>query len=173
MEQLKRQVTMNKTKLIFAAVLLFTASCANEDVSKETESDRQNNQVLTTFTSGDAPATRTTIDYTVGGTGKFFWELGDKIFVTDDSGTPVASTSSTITGKTNYAKFQVPGTFTSTSPPTKRRVLPTTSRISAPRAIVEQPRPREAAASLLSNSNTRPPISVCYPAAPIRSSPSL
>ena len=105
---------MNKTKLIFAAVLLFTASCANEDVSKETESDRQNNQVLTTFTSGDAPATRTTIDYTVGGTGKFFWELGDKIFVTDDSGTPVASTSSTITGKTNYAKFQVPGTFTST-----------------------------------------------------------
>ena len=106
---------MNKTKLIWAAVLLFTASCANEDVSKETESDRQNNQVLTTFTSGDAPATRTTIDYTVGGTGKFFWELGDNIFVTDDSGTPVASTSSTIAGKTDYAKFQVPGTFTSTS----------------------------------------------------------
>ena len=52
---------MNKTKLIWAAVLLFTASCANEDVSKETESGSQNNQVLTTFTSGDEPATRTSI----------------------------------------------------------------------------------------------------------------
>ncbi|ALO48785.1 hypothetical protein [Hoylesella enoeca] len=108
---------MNKTKLIWAAVLLFTASCANEDVSKETESGSQNNQVLTTFTSGDEPATRTSMDHEMGSKGKFFWTTGDKIWI-DNGTTPLpASTSSSITGKTDYAKFYVSGTFPNNSYP--------------------------------------------------------
>ena len=105
---------MNKTKLIFAAALLFTASCANEDVNKD--NGNTNNQGMTTFVSGDEPASRTSMDHTAGGKGKFFWTTGDNIWV-DNAGTPESSTSSSITGKTNYAKFYFTSTFPGTSYP--------------------------------------------------------
>lgn len=103
---------MKTTKTILAAAMLFAiVSCANEDISKEKESDRQEDKVLTAFVSGDEVNTRTSMDHEIGGKGKFFWETGDNIFVTDDSGSPIASTSSTITGKTSHARFQVSGSF--------------------------------------------------------------
>ncbi|MGP1481022.1 MAG: hypothetical protein ACTTJL_04935 [Hoylesella enoeca] len=105
---------MNKTKLIFAAALLFTASCANEDVNKD--NSNPNNQGMTTFVSGDEPATRTSMDHTAGGKGKFFWTTGDNIWI-DNAGTPESNTSSSITGKTNYAKFYFASTLTGTSYP--------------------------------------------------------
>ena len=105
---------MNKTKLIFAAVLLFTASCANEDVNKDDDSAA--NKGLTAFVSGDEPATRTSMDHNAGGKGKFFWTTDDNIWV-DNAGTPESSTSSTITGKTDYAKFYFASTFPGTSYP--------------------------------------------------------
>ena len=105
---------MNKTKLIFAAALLFTASCANEDVNKD--NGNPNNQGMTTFVSGDEPASRTSMDHTAGGKGKFFWTTGDNIWI-DNAGTPESNTSSSITGKTDYAKFYFAGTLTGTSYP--------------------------------------------------------
>ncbi|WP_311442179.1 hypothetical protein [Hoylesella enoeca] len=105
---------MNKTKLIFAAALLFTASCANEDVNKD--NGNPNNQGMTTFVSGDEPATRTSMDHTAGGKGKFFWTTGDNIWI-DNAGTPESNTSSSITGKTDYAKFYFASTLTGTSYP--------------------------------------------------------
>lgn len=105
---------MNKTKLIFAAALLFTASCANEDVNKD--NGNTNNQGMTTFVSGDEPATRTSMDHTAGGKGKFFWTTGDNIWI-DNAGTPESNTSSSITGKTDYAKFYFASTFPGTSYP--------------------------------------------------------
>nr|WP_315347132.1 hypothetical protein [Hoylesella enoeca] len=105
---------MNKTKLIWAAALLLTAACANEDVNKDNNNDA--NKGLTAFVSGDEPATRTSMDHTAGGKGKFFWTTGDNIWI-DNAGTPESSTSSSITGKTDYAKFYFASTFTGTSYP--------------------------------------------------------
>ena len=105
---------MNKTKWIWAAVLLFTAACANEDVNKDNADAA--NKWLTAFVSGDEPATRTSMDHNAGGKGKFFWTTDDNIWV-DNSGTPESSTSSSITGKTNYAKFYFASTFPGTSYP--------------------------------------------------------
>ena len=105
---------MDKTKLIFAAALLFTVSCANEDVNKD--NGNPNNQGMTTFVSGDEPASRTSMDHTAGGKGKFFWTTGDNIWI-DNAGTPESNTSSSITGKTNYAKFYFASTLTGTSYP--------------------------------------------------------
>ncbi|ALO48236.1 hypothetical protein [Hoylesella enoeca] len=104
---------MKKTKLIFAAILLLTAACANEDMSKDNDQD---NKGLTAFVSGDEPATRTSMDRTASGGGKFFWTTDDNIWV-DNGGTHESSTSSTITGKTDYAKFYFASTFTGTSYP--------------------------------------------------------
>ena len=105
-----------KALLPVAAVLFLLASCASEEINNK-ENKNENGNNLTTFVSDDEPVSRTTMDHTIGGVGKFFWTVGDKIWV-DNGATPIpSSTASTITGKTNYAKFQVPGTFTNSSYP--------------------------------------------------------
>ena len=106
---------MKKTNLILATLLLLTVACTNEDVSKK-DHEQNDDQSLTTFQSGDIPSTRTTMDHTLGGGGKFFWETGDNIWV-DKGGTLVASTSSDITGKTKTARFQLSGSFPNSSYP--------------------------------------------------------
>lgn len=108
---------MKTTKLfITAAMLLTLVSCASEDVNKEDKDCKQKDKVLTTFASGES-VTRTSMDYNIGGKGKFFWTTGDKIWV-DNGATPIpSSTSSDITGKTAYAQFYFGEVFSNASYP--------------------------------------------------------
>ena len=98
-----------KTRLLsFAAFCGLTfafVSCANEDVAQN-PNNTDNDKNLTTFTAGD-PSTRTSM----ASDGKFFWEVGDKIWVKDDNGTWNTSSNAPTT-KTTYFKFKVPGTYT-------------------------------------------------------------
>ena len=101
---------MKTIKLISAtAMLLMLAACANEDTSKDNGTIGQD-KALTTFTSGDEPSSRTSMDRTATGEGKFFWTVDDNIWV-NNGGTPESSSSSSITGKTDYAKFYFASTF--------------------------------------------------------------
>ena len=109
----KKKQTMKKnlfkTRLLsfaaFCGLTLAFASCANEDVAQN-PNNTDNDKNLTTFSAGD-PTTRTSME----SNGKFFWEVGDKIYVKDDNGAWHASSNSP-TGKTASFKFKVPGTYT-------------------------------------------------------------
>ena len=101
-----------KTRLLsfaaFCGLTLAFASCANEDVAQN-PNNTDNDKNLTTFTAGD-PSTRTSME----SDGKFFWEVGDKIWVKDDDGAWQQSSNSP-TAKTASFKFKVPGKFTQSS----------------------------------------------------------
>lgn len=58
---------------------------------------------------------RTVMDRTVSGSGKFFWTVGDNIWI--DNGGLLSSTSSNITGKTAKATFGFSGSFTALNYP--------------------------------------------------------
>ena len=125
---------MKTIKLISAtAMLLMLTACANEDTSKDNGTIDQG-KALTTFTSGDEPSTRTSMDRTATGEGKFFWTVDDNIWV-DRGGTPENSSSSDITGKTDYAKFFFTSTFSDGSYPVtytgKNSTLPNEVTIAA------------------------------------------
>ena len=112
----KKKQTMKKklfkTRLLsfaaFCGLTLMFASCANEDVAQNPNST-DNDKNLTTFTAGD-PSTRTSME----SDGKFFWEVGDRIWVKDDNGAWQQS-SNAPTAKTASFKFKVPGKFTQNS----------------------------------------------------------
>lgn len=90
---------------IFCGLILALASCASEDVVQNgagTADDKN----LTIFSTGEDPATRTTME----SNGAFYWEAGDKIWVKDDNGTWQQSSNSP-TGKTASFLFKVPGTY--------------------------------------------------------------
>ena len=89
----------------FCGFILMLASCANEDVVQN-PNNTDNDKNLTTFTAGDL-STRTSME----SDGKFFWEVGDKIWVKDDDGTWQQS-SNAPTAKTASFKFKVPGKYT-------------------------------------------------------------
>ena len=101
-----------KTRLLsfaaFCGLTLAFASCANEDVAQN-PNNTDNDKNLTTFTAGD-PSTRTSME----SDGKFFWEVGDRIWVKDDNGAWQQS-SNAPTEKTASFKFKVPGKFTQNS----------------------------------------------------------
>ena len=101
-----------KTRLLsfvaFCGLTFAFASCANEDVAQN-PSNTDNDKNLTTFTAGD-PSTRTSME----SDGKFFWEVGDRIWVKDDNGAWQQS-SNAPTEKTASFKFKVPGKFTQSS----------------------------------------------------------
>ena len=89
----------------FCGLILALASCASEDVVQNgagTADDKN----LTIFSTGEDPATRTTME----SNGAFYWEAGDKIWVKDDNGTWQQSSNSP-TGKTASFLFKVPGTY--------------------------------------------------------------
>ena len=90
---------------VFCGLTFAFASCANENIAQN-PNNTDNNKNLTTFSAGD-PTTRTSME----SDGKFFWEVGDKIYVKDDNNTWHASSNSP-TGKTDNFKFKVPGTYT-------------------------------------------------------------
>ena len=94
---------------IFCGLILALASCASEDVVQNgagTADDKN----LTIFSTGEDPATRTTME----SNGAFYWEAGDKIWVKDDNGAWQQSRNAP-TEKTASFKFEVPGKFTKTT----------------------------------------------------------
>lgn len=103
---------MRKNISLFAIMttLCLWASCSSENIVADKQQEKENTEELTTFTSGDNPSTRTSMDYT---TGKFYWSNNSEyIFVKDDNNTFNSSTANSITTKTEAAKFMVPGTYT-------------------------------------------------------------
>ena len=71
---------------IFAAatLALFTASCANEETTKQDAN--QETAAGTNFVGGSAVKTRTSLDVTLPGgtTVDYFWEPSDKIWTADE-----------------------------------------------------------------------------------------
>ena len=89
---------------IFAAasLVLFTASCANEETTKQDAN--QETAAGTNFVGGSAIKTRTSLDVTLpgGSTVDYFWEPNDKIW-TNDGATGTAQ----ITAKSATANFRM------------------------------------------------------------------
>ena len=99
-----------KTSILSLAALcgltLTLGSCANEDIAQN-GNGTDNDKNLTIFSTGEEPATRTSME----SNGTFYWEAGDKIWVKDDNGVWRQSSNSP-SGKTASFKFKVPGKFT-------------------------------------------------------------
>jgi len=99
-----------KTSILSLAPLcgltLTLGSCANEDIAQN-GNGTDNDKNLTIFSTGEEPATRTSME----SNGTFYWEAGDKIWVKDDNGAWRQSSNSP-SGKTASFKFKVPGKFT-------------------------------------------------------------
>lgn len=104
---------MKNNLFVFAVATftLFIISCTGEEANTKEGKENKSTAGVVTFETAEVPATRTSIDHTVGGGAIAYWEMGDKIFVKDDDGTYRQSTSSDITGKTKRAKFQLSGNF--------------------------------------------------------------
>lgn len=104
-----RKLTFKTSILSLAALcglILTLGSCANEDIAQN-GNGTDNDKNLTIFSTGEEPATRTSME----SNGTFYWEAGDKIWVKDDNGTWRQSSNSP-SGKTASFKFKVPGKFT-------------------------------------------------------------
>lgn len=108
---------MLATLLLMAALV----SCASEDNAVDNGRTDNNNtgntDGLTAFVAGTdddngSSKTRTSIDY---GSGAFYWEEGDRIYVQDDEGTWQASTNSVRGTKASSYKFMLPGKFSASS----------------------------------------------------------
>lgn len=111
---MKKISQRNVSGTILLVALMMLGACANENETQETS--KSNTSVgNTTFESREAAVTRTSVAHTLGAVSNTVsWMTGDKIWV-DNGGTLVASTSSSITGKSTDAKFQVPGSLTASS----------------------------------------------------------
>ena len=104
-----RKLTFKTSILSLAALCGLTltlGSCANEDIAQN-GNGTDNDKNLTIFSTGEEPATRTSME----SNGTFYWEAGDKIWVKDDNGVWRQSSNSPL-GKTASFKFKVPGKFT-------------------------------------------------------------
>ena len=104
-----RKLTFKTSILSLAALCGLTltlGSCANEDIVQN-GNGTDNDKNLTIFSTGEEPATRTSME----SNGTFYWEAGDKIWVKDDNGAWRQSSNSP-SGKTASFKFKVPGKFT-------------------------------------------------------------
>ena len=104
-----RKLTFKTSILSLAALCGLTltiGSCANEDIAQN-GNGTDNDKNLTIFSTGEEPATRTSME----SNGTFYWEAGDKIWVKDDNGAWRQSSNSP-SSKTASFKFKVPGKFT-------------------------------------------------------------
>ena len=100
------------------AALLFTASCANDDVAQENKQKKDNIPAGTTVFTGTSQTevtTRTAIlNHTKGSDASVNWSSTDKIWVKDDGGTWQQSGAVTFPFATNKAQgmFALSGTYT-------------------------------------------------------------
>ncbi len=112
---------MKKNILAFiaaSALLVFTASCSNNDITSNTgDSEKtitggnKENTDSTTFVLASRPneiGTRTSMDYN---TGHFFWERNDRIYVKDDDDMFQMSSNAVVESKQAAFKFMLPGTY--------------------------------------------------------------
>ena len=92
----------NITSIFAAALVLFTASCANEETTKQ--NSNQETTAGTNFVGGSAVKTRTSLDVTLPGgtTVDYFWEPSDKIWTADG-----ATGTAQITAKSATANFRM------------------------------------------------------------------
>ena len=100
--------TISRNAVLCLVALAFTAACSTEEIGKNKPDNNPTEQQLTTFQTGEAPISRTTMTHTLNGPGKFFWTTGDNIFV-DNGGIFVSSNTSSITNNTTNATFYFTG----------------------------------------------------------------
>ena len=97
-----KNMKTNITSIFAAALVLFTASCANEETTKQDAN--QETAEGTNFVGGSAIKTRTSLDVTLPGgtTVDYFWEPNDKIWTADG-----ATGTAQITAKSAMANFRM------------------------------------------------------------------
>ena len=97
-----KNMKTNITSIFTAALVLFTASCANEETTKQDAN--QETAAGTNFVGGSAIKTRTSLDVTLPGgtTVDYFWEPSDKIWTADG-----ATGTAQITAKSATANFRM------------------------------------------------------------------
>ena len=97
-----KNMKTNITSIFAAALVLFTASCANEETTKQ--NSNQETAAGTNFVGGSAVKTRTSLDVTLPGgtTVDYFWEPSDKIWTADG-----ATGTAQITAKSATANFRM------------------------------------------------------------------
>ena len=100
----------NITSIFAATLVLFTASCANEETTKQDAN--QETAAGTNFVGGSAIKTRTSLDVTLPGgtTVDYFWESGDKIWTADG-----ATGTAQITAKSATANFRMSKAYTTST----------------------------------------------------------
>ena len=100
----------NITSIFAAALVLFTASCANEETTKQDAN--QETAAGTNFVGGSAIKTRTSLDVTLPGgtTVDYFWEPSDKIWTADG-----ATGTAQITAKSATANFRMSKAYTTST----------------------------------------------------------
>ena len=100
------------------AALLFTASCANDDVAQENKQKKDNIPAGTTIFTGTSQTETTTrtaiLNHTKGAGASVNWSSTDKIWVKDDGGMWQQSGTVTIPSAANKAEgvFALSGTYT-------------------------------------------------------------
>ena len=100
------------------AALLFTASCANDDVAQENKQKKDNIPAGTTIFTGTSQTEATTrtaiLNHTKGAGASVNWSSTDKIWVKDDGGMWQQSGTVTIPSAANKAEgvFALSGTYT-------------------------------------------------------------
>ena len=95
-----------------AALLAIATGCSNDNITPETKPDSGKPETTqVSFIAGNE-GTRTSLNY---GSGDFYWEDGDRIFVEDDDHTFHASSNSVLGTKVLRFKFMMPGKYTKDS----------------------------------------------------------
>ena len=103
------------------AALLFTVSCANDNVTQDEKQNKDNIPAgATVFTGTSQPETTTRtaiLNHTKSAGASVNWSSTDKIWVKDDGGNWQQSTTTIIPSAANpsYAKFALSGTYTGAS----------------------------------------------------------
>lgn len=91
-----------------AALLAIATGCSNDNITPETKPDAGKPETTqVSFIAGNE-GTRTSLNY---GSGDFYWEDGDRIFVEDDDHTFHASSNNVSGTQVPHFKFMMPGKY--------------------------------------------------------------
>lgn len=91
-----------------AALLAIATGCSNDNITPETKPDSGKPETTqVSFIAGNE-GTRTSLNY---GSGDFYWEDGDRIFVEDDDHTFHANSNNVSGTQVSHFKFMMPGKY--------------------------------------------------------------